>query len=139
MIVIDTNVLSELMKAKPDRGVLGWSRREPEKTLFTTAITMAEVLFGIQRLPIGRRRSELQEAAATTFDEDFENRILPFDEEAAEAYAIIVAERQRAGRPISLLDGQIAAIAVSRKADLATRNVSHFENCGAQIVNPWES
>jgi len=139
MIVIDTNVVSELMKPKPARAVLEWSRREPEDSLFTTAITMAEVLFGIRRLPSGRRRSELEEAAVTTFDLDFGERILPFDEEAAEAYATIVAARQRIGRPITLLDAQIAAIAVARRALLATRNVKDFENCGVALVNPWES
>jgi toxin FitB len=139
MTVIDTNVFSELMKPKPDSSVLQWARREPENTLFTTAITMAEVLFGIQRLPLGRRRSDLEEAAAKTFDLEFADRILPFDEEAAETYATLVAKRQETGRPIDVLDAQIAAITVARRATLATRNTRDFEHCGAHVVNPWEA
>ncbi len=138
MIVIDTNVLSELMKAVPNPKVKGWAKAQRLGNLFTTTITQAEILYGIDLLPTGRRREALQVAAVGLFEEDFSGRLLSFDSEAARAFAEIALRRRQVGRPISQFDAQIAAIARSRGACLATRNVTDFEGCGIELVNPWE-
>ena len=105
--------------------------------MFTTAVTQAEMLYGLESLPAGRRRSALQQALEKMFGEEFLGRILPFDEDAARAFAKIVSARDALGRPISQLDGMIAAIARSRHAALATRSVADFQGCGLRIVDPW--
>jgi len=138
MIVLDTNVLSELLRAIPEPAVVRWTARQPLDTLFTTTVTQAEMLYGVKLLPAGQRREQLEEAVATLFAEDFVGRVLPFDGDAAAAYARIAAERKRTGRPISQFDAQIAAIAQSRGSHLATRNVGDFEGCVLYIVNPWQ-
>lgn len=137
MIVIDTNVLSELMRAKPAPAVVSWFEARPVESLFTTAITQAEILYGVAVLPRGRRRRALEEAVAGMFSDDLAGHVLPFDGAAAEAYAIIAAARRRAGQPISQLDAQIAAIARSRGSELATRNVSDFRGCGITVLDPF--
>ena len=137
MIVLDTNVLSELMKAEPAEAVLIWVGAQPTSSLFVTAINQAEILYGIGLLPDGRRRSAFEAAAKAMFEEDFDARILAFGSDAAEAYADIAAIRRRQGRPISQLDAQIAAIARSSGATLATRNVADFEGCDVSLVDPW--
>ncbi len=137
MIIVDTNVLSELMKREPMPVVEQWLAAQPPASLFTTSITKAEVLYGVALLPAGERREALEEAVAAMFEEDFENRVLPFDGAAAYDYAIIASHRRRAGKPISQFDAQIAAIARSRGAAVATRNVSDFEDCGIEVQNPW--
>lgn len=137
MIVIDTNVLSELMRAEPDAAVLDWFGQEPPAGLFTTTVSQAEILYGLALLPEGKRRDGLQDAAAAMFQEDFVGRILPFDSDAAHAYAAIAVGRKAAGQPISQFDAQIAGIAQSRGARLATRNVADFAGCGIVVVNPW--
>jgi hypothetical protein len=137
MIVLDTNVLSELMRSAPSDAVLAWVARQPATLLFTTTITQAEVLFGIALLAEGRRRSGLEQAARQMFKEDFADRVLPFDAAAAGSFAELAASRRRRGKPISTLDAQIAAIVVSRGAVLASRNVSDFLGCGLTIANPW--
>jgi toxin FitB len=117
-----------------------WLSRKPENGhFFVTAITVAEILFGIELLPRGKRHEKMLAQAQATFAEDFAGRILPFDEEAARAFPSIAASRREQGRPIAELDAQIAAIARSRDAILATRNTADLEGCGVRLVNPWQS
>jgi toxin FitB len=138
MIVLDTNVLSELMKSDGSLIVYAWVSKQAQASLFTTTITEAEILYGVAILPEGKRRNALAEAAHQMFAEDFEGRVLPFDTAAARVFAQIAAERKRIGRPISQFDAQIAAICYSRNAQLATRNVMDFQDCSLSILNPWE-
>jgi toxin FitB len=137
MIVLDTNVISELMRAEPSEGVARWIADQSTTSLCTTVITQAEILFGAQLLPKSKRRETIEQKADVLFDKGFEGRVLPFDGDAARAYARIAAARRRAGRPISTADAQIAAIARSRGFELATRNVSDFEGCGVDLHDPW--
>lgn len=139
MIVLDTNVVSELMKPAPAESVLHWTSAQPATSLYTTSITQAEILHGIMLLPSGKRRSALEAAAEAMFHEDFGGRILPFGADAARPYARIAAERRRLGRPISHFDAQIAAIARSTGAAIATRNVADYDACGVKVINPWEA
>lgn len=138
MIVLDTNVLSELMRPEPAPQVLRWVAAHAGTSLFTTTITQAEILYELELLPDGRRREALAVAIDSVFREDLRDRILPFDTPAARFYGLIVTARRRAGRPISQLDAQIAAIARSREATLATRNVPDFQGCGIDVVDPFE-
>jgi len=138
MIILDTNVLSELMKPAPSPEVVAWiSSRLSTRELCLTTITVAEILFGIELMPRGKRRDSLLADAESTFAEDFARRIVPFDEPAARAFPEIAAIRRLAGRPTSLFDAQIAAIARASDALLATRNTADFEGCGVRLVNPW--
>jgi toxin FitB len=137
MTIVDTNLVSELAKRSPSKRVMEWWDSNPRDRLFITAITQAEILFGIALLPTSRRRTQLENAARETFEISFEGRVLPFDSEAAEAFARISAARRKLGRPISLADAQIAAIARSRGAALATRKTADFDHCGIRVVNPW--
>lgn len=137
MIVLDTNVISELMRSEPDGAVLEWFALQPITALFTTTVTEAEIFFGLALLPEGRRREALQNAARAMFEEDFSGRILPFDSDAAHAYAEIASARQLAGRPISQFDAQIAGIVRSRGAQLSTRNSRDFVECDIVLVDPW--
>lgn len=137
MILLDTNVVSELMKEAPEPAVMAWIDAIPGATVFVSAVTQAEILYGVALVPDGKRRRGLAQAARTAFETYFRGRILPFDSEAAEAFAELAAGRRQAGRPISQADAQIAAIAQSRGAELATRNVADFEGCGVEVVNPW--
>ena len=137
MILLDTNILSELMRAAPEAAVEQWLADQPAVRVFISAITEAELRYGLALLPPGKRRSALAVEIENMLREDFSGRILPFDSPAAIAFAEIAAERRQAGRPISQADAQIAAIARSRGAALATRNAPDFEGCGIEIVNPW--
>lgn len=137
MIVLDTNVVSELMRSAPEPAVMAWINAILDATVFVSAITQAEILYGVALVPDGKRRQGLAQAARTAFETYFRGRILPFDSEAAEAFAELAAGRRAAGRPISQADAQIAAVARSRGAELATRNVPDFEGCGIAVVNPW--
>lgn len=139
MIVLDTNVLSESLKVEPSPVVAGWISLQPGSTVFTTSITQAELLFGIQCMPTGHRRSALNASIVRMLAQVFPGRILPFDSNAAEFYALIAAKRRGMGRPISEADAQIAAIALSHGAALASRNARDFEHCGIRIINPWDS
>jgi predicted nucleic acid-binding protein len=139
MIILDTNVLSELMKPKPDPAVVAWMGGQPAASLYTTSITQAEILYGVMLLPRSRRRSALEDAATSMFAEDFGERILGFDRDAAQAYAQIASDRRRAGRPISHFDAQIAAIARFMGAAIATRNTADLDGCGVAVVNPWKA
>ena len=138
MILLDTIVLSELMKAAPAESVVRWFSTQPAISLYTTSVTQAEVLHGILLLPPGRRRSAFAAAAEAMFEEEFAGRVLAFGSDAAHPYARIAAERRRAGRPISHFDAQIAAIAHSAGAAVASRNVVDFDGCGIDVINPWE-
>jgi len=139
MIVLDTNVVSELMHPQGSSLVRQWVAAQAIRNVFTTTITQAEILYGIALLPSGKRQIELSQAAQLMFAEDFAGRILPFEETAAIAFARIAAQRRQMGKPISQADAQIASICYTYQATLATRNVSDFEECGIAIVNPWES
>ena len=137
MIVLDTNVVSELMRPSPQPTVVRWLDDQPPSTLFVTAVTEAEVRTGIAVLPQGTRRSGLTDAAERAFGVLFAGRILPFDSLAARAFAAISAGRRAAGHPISHADCQIAAIARSREAQVATRDARGFQGCGIDVINPW--
>lgn len=139
MIVLDTNVISELMRSEPHPAVLSWIGGQPVAALHTTTITQAEVLYGVALLPDGRRRNALGAAAHAVFDEDFAGRVLPFDGAAAHHFAELVAARRRAGKPIEAFDAQIAAIALTAGATLATRDTGDFADCGLTVVNPWQA
>ena len=138
MTVLDTNVLSEALKPAPSGQVLRWLAAQTPSAVFTTTITMAEVLYGVEAMPAGKRRTRLLAAVENMFAEQFEGRILPFDEQAARLFASIVAVRNAAGRPISQMDAMIAAIARSNRAALSTRNTADFEDCKIQLINPWD-
>jgi predicted nucleic acid-binding protein len=138
MIVLDTNVLSETLRLKPADSVKRWMEKQPATSLFTTAICEAEILYGLGLMTASRRRAALERAVAAIFVEEFAGRVLPFDSTAARAFAEIATRRRRLGRPISELDAQIAAIAASHRAAVATRNVGDFADCGITIISPWE-
>jgi predicted nucleic acid-binding protein len=135
-VVLDTNVVSELMRSAPAGGVLAWADRQDPAAVCTTSVTLAEVSYGIERLPPGRRRGLLQAAAEDVFTA-FADRILPFDAAAVGHYAQVVVEREHAGAPISGFDAQIAAICRLHDAVLATRNTSDFDHLGLELVDPW--
>ena len=135
--VLDTNVLSELLRPAPEPAVLAWFAAQPSETLFVTAVTQAEMMLGARLLPAGRRRKALEDAVQGMFDEDFAGRILPFDSAAVPDCVDIVSHRRAVGRPISQFDAQIAAIARRHGAGLATRNVGDFRDCGLTVIDPW--
>jgi len=137
MIVLDTNVLSEALRPVPEPSVLDWLANQPRASLFTTTVTRGEILYGIRLLSDGKRRRGLWDAAKKIFDEDFADQVLSFDSDAADMYAEIAALRRTAGKSISQFDAMIVAMARSRGASLATRNVKDFEDCGVDVINPW--
>jgi hypothetical protein len=135
--ILDTNVVSEPMRLSPSAVVLSWWSRQQPGAPFITTVTVAESLFGIELLPHGKRRAALLAGAEQMFGKVLAGRILPFDEDAARAFPEIAIRRRAQGRPITDLDAQIAAIASSRGAHLATRNTADFEGYGVRLVNPW--
>lgn len=137
MIVLDTNVLSELMRRRPAARVVGWVDAQDASALAITAVTVAELLYGVARLTDGARKATLAAAVDALVREDFSGRVLPFDVAAAAQYAELVADRDRNGRAISVSDGQIAAICRCNGAALATRNVRDFEATGIAVRDPW--
>jgi toxin FitB len=137
VILLDTNVLSAMMRAPADAAVIHWLDGLPEESLWTTTVTIFEIRLGLALLPDGRRRRRLEHAFAKALEDDIDERVLAFDVAAAEASAAIAAERQRSGRPIEIRDVQIAGIARARKATLATRNIRHFDGLGIGLVDPW--
>lgn len=139
MIVLDTNVLSEIIRAEPDERVMSWLDSLDPATVATTAVTAAELSYGVARLPDGRRKSALSAAIRELLGEELGGRVEPFDADAAEEYASLVSERESAGRPIGMADAQIAAICRKFGATLATRNANDFQGVGIEIVNPWEA
>lgn len=139
MTVLDTNVLSELMRADPNAKVVGWVEKQPASELFTTSINEAEIFYGIELLATGKPREKLLAAADAMFAEDLRGRVLSFDSQAARAFSTIAARRRALGKPISHADAQIAAIAQVQRAKLATRNVMDFEDCEIELIDPWAS
>jgi predicted nucleic acid-binding protein len=138
MILHDTNVNTEFKRPRPSDGVDAWLDEQPAGEVYTSAVSRAEIESGLLLMPPGKRQEALSHAALAMFDEDFAGRCLPFDEDAARLYARIVSARTRAGRPISVEDAQIAAIALARRMPLATRNTTDFELIdGLEVVNPW--
>jgi predicted nucleic acid-binding protein len=137
MFILDTNILSGMMSLRPSPEMAAWIDGQLEDLLFTTSISQAEILSGLAIMPDGRRRRDLEAAAVAMFSEDFEGRVLPFDMEAAAAYAEIFAARRRGGRPTATLDLMIASVARSHGASVVTRDTSGFEDCGLALINPW--
>lgn len=138
MILIDTNVVSELMRPVPAPAVLDWFGVEDPSALHLSAVSEAELRRGVAVLPEGRRRDALRAAIDAMVAEDFAGRVLPFDSAAAAAFALVFAKRQAAGRPISFADCQIAATARAHGAAVATRNARDFEGCKIDVLNPWD-
>jgi toxin FitB len=137
MIILDTNVFSEALKPTPSEVVLDWLGAQDPREVFITAVTQAEMLYGVESLPAGKRKVHLSASVERVFVERFSGRIFPFDEGAARMYAKILRQREVVGRPTSELDVMIAAIARSQGAVLATRNSRDFEGCGVRLINPW--
>lgn len=138
MIILDTNVISEALRPAPDAALRTWIAAQAPASLFTTTVTQTEMLYGLAMLPAGRRRNALRTAIDAAFEVEFAGRVLPFDSESARAFAAIAASCRRAGRPMGPLDAQIAAIAQSRNASIATRDVSDFAHSGVPVINPWQ-
>jgi predicted nucleic acid-binding protein len=136
MIVLDTNVLSALMRQATDTKVIAWLDKQPRTSVWTTSVTVLEIRFGLQIMAAGKRRSLLLGTFETVL-EKMGHRIAPFDDAAATQAAELMASRQRKGRPVELRDTMIAGIVVARHATLATRNVVHFEDLSVPVVNPW--
>lgn len=139
MILLDTNVVSELMRPSPDPAVETWVAEQAAASLFLSAISEAELRYGVAMMPPSKRREAIAAEIEGILTEDFAGRVLPFDSEAARAYAAIAADRRAAGRPTSQSDCQIAAIARARGAVVATRNVGDFEGCGIGLIDPWNA
>ena len=139
MIVLDTNVLLEIMRAKPDPAVLAWLDAQAPDDLWLSSVVAAELLFGVARLPEGARKQQLATAVSAMLEQDFSGQILNFDLSAASVYAVMLSERERVGQNMAMAEAHIAAICLSRDAALATRNTKHFEGLGLALINPWES
>jgi toxin FitB len=137
VIVLDTNVISELMRPEPHPKILAWVAAQPRADLYTTHINQAEILYGIAALPEGRRRRALAAAAEAMFVEDFAGRVLAFGASAAAHYPTIVVSRRRAGNPIEGFDALIAATALAEGAGIATRDIGGFADCGVTLIDPW--
>jgi predicted nucleic acid-binding protein len=136
MIILDSNVLSELMRPKPEARVVAWLDRQPQSSIWTTSVTVLEIRFGLQVMPLGRRRTAYTQGLEKLLD-GIDHRIAPFDTEAAEQASVLMASRKIRGRPRELRDTMIAGIVLARYATLATRNVSHFDDVTATLVDPW--
>ena len=138
MIILDTNVLSALMRQMPEAPVVVWLDRQPAESVWITSITLFEARLGLALLPKGRRQQALEAAFARLLEEDLENRVLDFDSAAATEAALLAARRQKSGRSVDMRDTQIAGIALARRATLATRNLRHFQDLNVPVVDPWE-
>jgi hypothetical protein len=138
VIVLDTNVISELARQAPDPGVLSWLDSLEVSDVVTTAVTAAELRYGVARLPSGHRKRELIAVIRGILTEDLRGQIRPFDERASVQYADVVTGRERIGRPIGVADAQIAAICRDLGAILATRNTADFEETGIELIDPWK-
>ena len=137
MIILDTNVLSAVMRPEPDPRVVAWLDRQASESIWITSITVFEARLGLALLPASRRRRALELSLALLLHDDLENRVLDFDSDAAVAAAMLAAKRQKAGRPADIRDTEIAGIAIARRAALATRNVRHFKDLDIPVINPW--
>ena len=138
MIVLDTNVVSELMRPRGEAHVIAWADEQPADRVYLTAVTTAELRYGVARMPDGRRKTDLADRLQRTIAEEFASRILSFDDNAAALYAAIVMGRERRGLPISMADAQIAAICRHHGAGLATRNTKDFAHTGIDVIDPWD-
>jgi toxin FitB len=137
MVILDTNVVSELMDSEPDPPVIQWLDRQSWSSLWTTSISVLEIRYGLTIMTSGRRRAQREAAFARLIEENFENRVLQFDYAAAEETALLMGARHRSGRTGELRDNMIAGIALAQRAMLATRNVKHFDDLRVALVNPW--
>jgi hypothetical protein len=138
MIILDTNVLSALMRPEPEAAVLQWLDRQPGPSIWTTSITLMELRYGLQSMPDGRRREQMAQELEDVLKEEIGERYLSFDVTAAEQAAELMALRRRKGRPVELRDTMIAGIALASRATLATRNTPDFEDLSVPVVNPWK-
>lgn len=139
MIILDTNVVSEIMRPRPDAHVLHWLDQQPRTSVWTTSITVFEIRFGLETMPAGKRRTALMLSFERWLDEIVQQRIAGYDDAAARRSAELAAERQKMGRPGDLRDTMIAGIVLASRASLATRNRKHFEEIASSLVNPWET
>ena len=139
MIILDTNVLSALMRIAPEAPIVRWLDHQPAESIWITAITLFETRLGLALLPKGRRRQLLESAFDRLLEEDLENRVIDFDSAAATEAAALAAARQRSGRNVDMRDTQIAGIVLARRATLATRNVRHFQDLGVTVIDPWQT
>lgn len=139
MIILDTNVLSALMRSTPEPAVVDWLDRQPGDSVWITSITVFEARFGLALLPKGRRRLTLEQAFESVLRDDLANRILEFDAPAAVSAAQLAAERPRKGAVVDLRDTLIAGIALARRATIATRNTRHFDGLDVPVVDPWQA
>lgn len=137
MIVLDTNVVSEIMRPRPEPAVLAWFDAQGPGELWLTAVGAAELMFGIARLEDGARKQQLARTVTMMFETDFSGQVLPFDLAAASVYAQLVAQRERMGQPVAMADAQIASVCLAHGAILATRNTKHFDGLGLTVINPW--
>jgi len=138
VIIVDTSIVAEMMRASPAPEVVSWMNDQEAATLFLTAITIGEIGHGLEMLPRGTRRLQLEQGFERVIAEAFAGRVLVFDEEAARHYGAVMGRRKEIGRPLSMLAGQIAAIARAKGSAVATRNVRDFDECGVEILNPFE-
>jgi predicted nucleic acid-binding protein len=138
MIVLDTNVLSALMRPEPEPQVLRWLDAQPESSIWTTTITLMELRYGLQTMPAGRRRDQMTVEFEAVLREDIDGRYLPFDTAAAEQAAELLARRKALGRPVDFRDAMIAGIVLASRATLATRNTAHFADASITVINPWQ-
>jgi predicted nucleic acid-binding protein len=138
VIILDTNVLSALMRKAPEAAVVDWLDHQPADSVWLSSITVFETRFGLALLPKGRRRNALERAFETVLADDLANRVLDFDAAAAAAAAQLAADRQKAGRTVDLRDTLIAGIALARRATIATRNTKHFEGLDVPVISPWD-
>jgi predicted nucleic acid-binding protein len=139
MIILDTNVLSALMRRIPDKNVIAWLDKQPRTSIWTTSVTILEVRFGLQTMPVGKRRAALMRAFETVLADKIGRRIAPFDTAAAQQAGDLMAVRHKQGRPGELRDTMIAGIVLACHATLATRNTAHFEDLSVPVINPWVS
>jgi toxin FitB len=139
MIILDTNVLSALMRHAADKNVVAWLDKQPRSSIWTTSVTIMEIRFGLLILPAGKRRSRLMQTFETVLVDEMERRIAPFDTIAAQYAGDLMASRHKRGRPVKLRDTMIAGIVLACHATLATRNTPHFEDLSVPLVNPWAS
>ena len=139
MILLDTNIISELMKETPHSSVTAWLREQEPSNLFISTITIAEISYGLQLTPEGARRRTLENAFKKSIDLLFSQKILTFDQTAAEIYGHLMAHRKEIGKPMTMCNGQIAATALAHQADLATRNTEDFLECHLELINPFNS
>lgn len=137
MIILDTNVLSALMRSSPERAVVTWMDAQPQDSIWITSVTLFEAKLGLECLPKGKRRQMLELSFSQLLEEDLDHRVLEFDSPAAVEASIIAADRKRVGRPLDVRDTMIAGIAMSRRAAIATRNTRHFEDLSVKVVDPW--